>query len=113
MWRSASPLVPGLGHAHHHHTHTTEALVRGERRERPAQRNCGRAHCCTGDPTDRGTFSVFIKEIPYYHLYGGAGPRRRRKKKELSACVGVARAVWSGRCWLRVRCCCAALLVLC
>jgi hypothetical protein len=47
MWRSASPLVPGLGHAHHHHTHaTTEALVRarGERRGRSAQRNCDVAY---------------------------------------------------------------------
>jgi hypothetical protein len=45
MWRSAaSPLVPGLGHAHHprgtttSHTHTTGALAAGVS-ERSAQRN--------------------------------------------------------------------------
>jgi hypothetical protein len=27
MWRTASPLVPGVGHAPHHHTHITEALA--------------------------------------------------------------------------------------
>jgi hypothetical protein len=37
MWRTASPLVPGLGRAHHHHTHTTEALAAGVS-ERPAKR---------------------------------------------------------------------------
>jgi hypothetical protein len=31
MWRTASPLVPGLSRAPHHHTHTTEASASGER----------------------------------------------------------------------------------
>jgi hypothetical protein len=39
MWRSVSPLVPGLAHAHHHHhTHTTEASA-ASASERSAQRN--------------------------------------------------------------------------
>jgi hypothetical protein len=38
MWRSASPQVPGLGHAHHHRTHTTGALA-ASASERSAQRN--------------------------------------------------------------------------
>jgi hypothetical protein len=38
---------------------------------------------------------------------------KKKKKKNLIACRGLqATAEWSGRCWLRVHCRCAALLVL-
>jgi hypothetical protein len=67
MWRTASPLVPGLGRAHHHRTHTTEALAASVS-ERPAQQNFSPPH----QQIERGIASVFFLAFQAEPLQGAA-----------------------------------------
>jgi hypothetical protein len=69
----------------------------------PVSSNKARGYCCR-TPGDH--------RAPLQPSERGVQPRREEEEEKKNYPPAVARAVWSGRCWLRARCRCAALLVL-